>query len=335
MVVRRDTSLPARGWGLQGPPAPLRYAIEPSRLRAFTEEAGRLDLRPHLGPYGRALALTVTGQQREDIHVLASSPLRLLSFYGGGASGGGAAAAAASVARRVELIGGGWGNYLDDEPYLVPFSFGPGEERVGVVFPRKAYMVRRVCPFESWVGHACPSLTDTHQPWINTRTHARTTNKKVVLHADGGHRDGRARAIDLPTFTSPSPFSLASGNAAAAANPWGATAARWRRLVGAKGGQGGGAGEEGEGGAGDGRVTMVPGGGTRLLYFTQGGGGLSVLEMGEGREGATHLLLKVRSYTRRRDEDEQERLASPQPSDSSLEHTHMSTGTRTPTRRRS
>jgi hypothetical protein len=136
LPVRQETTLSTRGWSLQGPPAPARYATEPSRLRVFTEESARLDLRPHLGSYGRPLALAVTGPGREDIHVLASAPLRLFSFYGAGGDGGGG-----GVVRRVELIGGGWGNYLDDEPHLVPFVVAPGEERVGVVFPRKGYMV--------------------------------------------------------------------------------------------------------------------------------------------------------------------------------------------------
>lgn len=142
--VRRDDpspagSLPSRTWGLQGAPTPSRYAIEPSRLHVFTEEVGRLDLRPLLGPYGRALSMTVTGAGKEDVHVLASGPLRLFSFYGAGASDDGGSQ---GVARKVELMGEPWGNFLDDEPFLAPFSVGVEGERVGVVFPRKGYMVR-------------------------------------------------------------------------------------------------------------------------------------------------------------------------------------------------
>lgn len=92
-----------------------------------------------MGPYGRPLAMAATGLGQEDLHVLVSAPLRLLTFYGAGAGGGGGG----GVMRRVELIGGGWGNYLDDRPYLVPYAVGDGGgERVGVVFPRKGYMVR-------------------------------------------------------------------------------------------------------------------------------------------------------------------------------------------------
>ena len=39
VLVRREGQLRERGWGLQGAPTPARYAVEPSRLDVFTEEA--------------------------------------------------------------------------------------------------------------------------------------------------------------------------------------------------------------------------------------------------------------------------------------------------------
>lgn len=113
----------------------------------------------------------------------------------------------------------------------------------------------------------------------------------MILHADGGHRDGRARVIDLPTYFSPSPSS-SSGEGTKA---WGATAARWRVLMGSKARQGE---EDGDGGAELKLVAAPAAGGTRLMYYTKGGAGLSVLEVAQGKEGATHLRLQVRERER-------------------------------------
>lgn len=164
VTVREDAQLKGRAWPIQSS-TPARYVMETSRMDTFTEEVARIDLRSVLGPYGAPLSLAVTTGRNgvdEDLHVLASGPLRLLSYYGASEGGVG-------EARRMELLSGPWGNYLDDDPYLVPLSssLGRNADRVGVVFPRKHYM--------------------------------------VVLSARGQPEGGQARLVDLPAFDASSP----------------------------------------------------------------------------------------------------------------------------------